>query len=69
MLIVHLVVGIIFGFVAAVWACSEGYSLLAMLGFYMLAGNLGVVVSGAVALVRAPRLAPQSAAPTMLLPS
>ena len=69
MVIAHLSVGIILGFVAAVWACGEGYSLLAMLGFYMLAGNIGVVVSGAVALVRAPRLAPQSAASTILLPS
>ena len=69
MLIPHLVVGIILGFVAAVWACGEGYSLLAMLGFYVLAGNLGVVLSAAVALVRAPRRAPQSSAPTLLLPS
>ena len=48
MYIAHVLVGLIVGFVAAVWACAEGYSLLAMLGFYVLAGNLGVAASAAV---------------------
>lgn len=51
MLITHVLVGLIVGFVAAIWACAEDYSLLPMLGFYALAGNLGVGASAAVSLV------------------
>jgi hypothetical protein len=56
MIITHLVIGMTLGFVAAVWACGEGYSLLAMIGLYVLVGNLGVAGSAAVSLLRLPRL-------------
>jgi hypothetical protein len=55
MLVTHLLIGLVIGFGAAVWACSEGYSLLAMIGFYMLASNLGLLVSAALSLLRLPR--------------
>lgn len=51
MSVTHVLVGLVVGFVTAVWACAEGYSLLAMLGFYILAGNLGVAASAAVSLL------------------
>ena len=54
MVVVHVIFGLVVGLVAAVWACSENYSLFAMLGAYMLAGNLGVLASAAVSLVRLP---------------
>jgi hypothetical protein len=69
MIVAHLVIGMTLGFVAAVWACGEGYSLLAMIGFYMLAGNLGVAASAAAALVRGPRTALRSQAPTTARPA
>ena len=55
MVIAHVIVGLVVGFVAAVWACSEGYSLLAMIGAYLAGGNLGVLTGAAVSLVRRPR--------------
>ena len=55
MVVAHVIVGLVLGFVAAVWACSEGYSLLAMIGAYMVGGNLGVLTGVAVSLVLRPR--------------
>ena len=52
MLVVHLLAGLLLGFVAAVWSWSEGYSLLAMLGLYVLAANVGVLGSAVLALLR-----------------
>ena len=51
MLIRHLVTGIVLAFVTAVWAYAQGYSLFAMLGFYVLGGSLGVAASAVVSLV------------------
>ena len=58
MLIVHLLAGLHLGFVAAVWGWSEGYSLFAILGLYVLGGNVGVLGSAALALLgpRSPML-------------
>ena len=54
MVVAHVIFGLVLGFVAAVWACSEGYSLLAMVGAYLAGGNLGVLTGAAVSLVRRP---------------
>ena len=56
MLIVHLLVGLLLGFVTAVWSWSEGYSLLTMLGLYVLAANVGLLGSATLMLLasRAP---------------
>ncbi len=51
MLIIHLLAGLVLGFCAALWSWLEGYSLWAMLGLYVLVGNLGVLASAAVALI------------------
>jgi hypothetical protein len=50
MFVPHALIGTIFGFVTAVWACGEGYSLLTMLGFYMLAGSLAAATSAGASL-------------------
>ena len=56
MLIVHVLVGLVLGFVAALWGWSEDYSLLAILGLYVLAANVGMLGSAALMLLgsRAP---------------
>jgi hypothetical protein len=51
MLILHVLAGLVLGFVAALWGWSEGYSLLAMLGLYVLAANVGLLGSAALALL------------------
>ena len=58
MLIVHLLVGLVLGFAAALWSWSEGFSLGAMLGFYVLGVHMGLVGSAAVALARSQGLMP-----------
>ena len=55
MVVAHVIVSLVVGFVAAVWACSEGYSLSAMIGVYMVGCNLGLLASAAVLLVWRPR--------------
>jgi hypothetical protein len=55
MFVPHALIGTIFGFVTAVWACGEGYSLLTMLGFYMLAGSLAAATSAGASLAWPPQ--------------
>ena len=55
MAVAPAIFGLVLGFAAAVWACSEGYSLSAMIGTYMVSGILGVLTGAAVPLVRRPR--------------
>lgn len=52
MLVVHLLAGLLLGFVAALWGWSAGYSLFAMLGLYVLAANAGLLGSAVLALLR-----------------
>jgi hypothetical protein len=52
MLVVHLLAGLVLGFVAALWGWSEDYSLLSMLWLYVLGGNVGLLGSAVLALLR-----------------
>ena len=51
MLIVHLFAGLVAAFLPALWAWLDGASFWAMLGLYVLGGNLGVAASATVALI------------------
>ena len=51
MLIVHLFAGFVGAFSLALWAWLDGASFWAMLGLYVLSGNLGVAASAAVSLI------------------
>jgi hypothetical protein len=59
MLIVHLFAGFVAAFSLALWAWLDGASFWAMLGLYVLGGNLGVAASATVSLIL-----PRTTAPT-----
>lgn len=51
MLILHLFAGFVAAFSAGLWAWLDGASFWAMLGLYVIGGNLGVAASAAVSLI------------------
>ena len=59
MLILNLFAGFVAAFALALWAWLNGATFWAVLGLYVVGGNLGIAASGAVLLIlrrtRAPR--------------
>ena len=51
MLILHLFAGFVGAFSLALWGWLDGVSFWAMLGLYVLGGNLGIAGSAAVSLI------------------
>lgn len=54
MLVVHLAFGLVFGVVAAALSVVLGYSFWAVVGFYILGANLGLLASLPAALLKRP---------------
>lgn len=52
MLIVHLGSGLLIAIAAALWGSAAGYPLWACLGLYILGGNVGVVASAMIEVLR-----------------
>ena len=51
MLILHLFAGFVAAFSLALWAWLDGASFWAVLGLYVLGGNLGIAASATVSLI------------------
>ena len=51
MLILHLFAGFLGAFSLALWGWLDGVSFWAMLGLYVLGGNVGIAASAAVSLI------------------
>jgi hypothetical protein len=52
MLILHVLIGLVVGILAAAWVWLSGASLWTMLGYYVLGGNAGIGLTVALALIR-----------------
>jgi hypothetical protein len=62
MLILHLFAGFVAAFTLTLWAWLDGASFWAMLGLYVVGGNLGIVASVSVSLILPRTRAPTDAA-------